>query len=82
MFLGCDGSVCVYFHHFAGNERGSAILQLAGEGKGVVLDLQREVLGDLVLIDHLAHAQTDLVRAAPLLAVEKAMNISPEPLEA
>ena len=40
------------------------VLDLAREGERVVLDRQIEVLGDLVLVDDLAHAHADLV--APL----------------
>ncbi|MNL77058.1 hypothetical protein D3C87_2031400 [compost metagenome] len=34
---------------------------VAAEGEGRVVDAQRKVLGDLVLVDHLAHAQADLI---------------------
>ena len=42
----------------------SDALCLALEAKRLIRDIQRDVLGDLVLIDHLADTHTDLVLAA------------------
>ena len=39
-------------------------LGVAGEGEGLVGDLEGEVFGHLVVVDHLAHPQRDLVFAA------------------